>query len=138
MGYEDLRLAKDGNTGTYALTMRGAPGEEPTLDLAGFVYAYAGYPAWFDGGATTPEDIKSKKAKPIFTGDFKKGFETFVRWSKEYGPPGIATHTWVDMMNLYGQGKAAVLMPSAINGFAALGSTKDPNVKDHTAFAPSP
>jgi ABC-type glycerol-3-phosphate transport system substrate-binding protein len=131
-------LAKDGNTGTYALTMRGAPGEEPSLDLSGFVYAYAGYPAWFEGGAVTPEDIKANKAKPIFTGDFKKGFETFVRWSKEFGPPGIATHTWVDMMNLYGHGKAAVLLPSAINGFAALGSTQDPNVKEHTAFAPSP
>ena len=32
-------LAKDGNTTTYALTMRGAPGEEPSLDLTGFVYA---------------------------------------------------------------------------------------------------
>ncbi len=85
---------------------------------------------------TTPEEIKAKKAKPIFTGDFKPGFETFVRWSKEFGPPGIATHTWVDMMNLYGAGKAVVLMPSAINGFAALGGTKDENVKNHTAFAP--
>ena len=131
-------LAKDGITDTYALTMRGKAGEEPSLDLSGFVYAYAGYPAWFEGGAVTPDDIKAKKAKPIFTGDFKKGFETFVRWSKEFGPPGIATHTWVDMMNLYGQGKAVVLMPSAINGFAALGGTKDQNVKDHTAFAPSP
>ena len=34
----------------------------------------------------------------------RPGFETFVRWSKEFGPPGIATHTWVDMMNLYGAG----------------------------------
>jgi sorbitol/mannitol transport system substrate-binding protein len=131
-------LAKDGNTTTYALTMRGAPGEEPSLDLTGFVYAYAGYPAWFEGGAVTPEEIKANKAKPIFTGDFKAGFDTFVRWSKEFGPPGIATHTWVDMMNLYSQGQAVVLLPSAINGFAALGGTQDPNVKDHTAFAPSP
>jgi sorbitol/mannitol transport system substrate-binding protein len=131
-------LAKDGLTDVYPLTMRGAPGEEPSLDLAGFVYAYAGYPAWFEGGAVTPEEIKAKKAKPIFTGDFKPGFEAFVRWSKEYGAPGIATHTWVDMMNLYGAGKAAVLMPSAINGFAALGGTKDENVKNHTKFAPSP
>ena len=131
-------LAADGITDVYPLTMRGAPGEEPSLDLSGFVYAYAGYPAWFEGGATTPEEIKAKDAKPIFTGDFKPGFETFVRWSKEFGPPGIATHTWVDMMNLYGQGKAVVLMPSAINGFAALGGTQDANVKEHTAFAPSP
>ena len=29
-------------------------------------------------------------------------------------------------------------MPSAINGFAALGGTQDQNVKEHTAFAPSP
>jgi sorbitol/mannitol transport system substrate-binding protein len=131
-------LAKDGVTDVYPLTMRGAPGEEPSLDLAGFVYAYAGYPAWFEGGAMTPEEIKAKQAKPIFTGDFRPGFEAFVRWSKEFGPPGIATHTWVDMMNLYGQGKAAVLLPSAINGFAALGGTQDPAVKEQTGFAPSP
>src|SRR5262245_6062724 len=40
-------LAKDGVTDTYALTMRGKAGEEPSLDLSGFVFAYAGYPAWF-------------------------------------------------------------------------------------------
>ena len=61
-----------------------------------------------------------------------------MRWSQEFGPPGIATHTWVDMMNLYGAGQAVVLMPSAINGFAALGGTEDENVANHTAFAPSP
>lgn len=131
-------LEKDGITDVYPLTMRGASGEEPTLDLSGFVYAYAGYPAWFEGGATTPDEIKATKAQPLFNTDFKPGFETFVRWSQEYGPPGIASHTWVDMMNIYGQGKAVVLLPSAINGFAALGGTEDENVRDHSAYAPSP
>lgn len=131
-------LAADGITDVYPLTMRGAPGEEPSLDLNGFVYAYAGYPAWFEGGATTPDEIRDKGAKPIFTGDFRQGFETFVNWSREYGPDGIATHTWVDMMNLYGAGQAVVLMPSAINGFAALGGTENKDVSEHTAFAPSP
>jgi len=131
-------FAKDGVTNISVLTMRGAPGEEPSLDLAGFVYAFAGFPAWFEGGAVTPEEIKANKAKPIFTGAFRDGFETFVRWSREFGPPGIATHTWVDMMNIYGQGKAVVLMPSAINGFAALGGTENKDVKEHTAFAASP
>lgn len=131
-------FAVDGITDVYPLTMRGAPGEEPSLDLTGFVYAYAGYPAWFEGGVTTPEDIRETDAQPIFTGDFREGFETFVRWSQEFGPPGIATHTWVDMMNLYGAGQAAVLMPSAINGFAALGGTENEDVRNNTAFAPSP
>lgn len=131
-------LAKDGITDVYPLTMRGAPGEEPSLDLAGFVFAFAGYPAWFEGGATTPAEIKAKKAKPIFTGDFKKGFETFVNWAKDYGPPGIATHTWVDMMNLYGQGKAVVLLPSAINGFAGIPGSEVPAVKQFSAYGPSP
>lgn len=131
-------LAKDGMTDMYPLTMRGAPGEEPTLDLAGFVYAYAGYPAWFEGGPTTGEEIKAMKAKPIFTGDFKPGFEAFVNWSKEFGPPGIATHTWVDMMNLYAQGKAVVLMPSAINAFAGIPGSEINEVKEDSAFAPSP
>lgn len=131
-------LLADGITDVYALTMRGAPGEEPSLDLNGFVYAYAGYPAWFEGGAATPAEIKEKKAQPIFTGDFKAGFETFVRWSKEFGSPGIATHTWVDMMNLYAQGKAAVVMPSAINAFAGIPGSEIAAVKEHSAFAPSP
>ena len=131
-------LEADGITDVYPLTMRGAPGEEPSLDLSGFVYAYAGYPAWFEGGATTRDEIDAADARPIFTGDFRDGFETFVRWSQEFGPPGIATHTWVDMMNLYGAGQAVVLMPSAINGFAALGGTENEDVANHTAFAPSP
>jgi len=131
-------LEADGITDVYPLTMRGAPGEEPSLDLSGFVYAYSGYPAWFEGGATTPEEIRETNARPIFTGDFRDGFETFVNWSRDYGPDGIATHTWVDMMNLYGAGQAVVLMPSAINGFAALGGTENEDVANHTAFAPSP
>ncbi|GKY87404.1 extracellular solute-binding protein [Sinisalibacter aestuarii] len=131
-------FAADGITDVYPLTMRGAPGEEPSLDLNGFVYAYAGYPAWFEGGPTTPEEIKASKAQPIFTGDFKEGFSTFVNWSREYGPPGIAGHTWVDMMNLYAQGKAAILFPSAINAFAGIPSSEVPEVKEFSAFAPSP
>ncbi|MDF2373598.1 MAG: extracellular solute-binding protein [Rhizobiaceae bacterium] len=131
-------LAADGITDVYPLTMRGAPGEEPSLDLSGFVYAYAGYPAWFEGGPVTPEEIKATKAQPIFNGDFKPGFETFVRWSQDFGPPGIATHTWVDMMNLYAQGKAVVLMPSAINAFAGIPGSEIAAVKEHSKFAPSP
>ncbi|EAR51085.1 probable sorbitol-binding periplasmic protein [Oceanicola granulosus HTCC2516] len=131
-------LEADGIDDVYPLTMRGAPGEEPSLDLNGFVYAYAGYPAWFEGGAVTPEEIRETDAKPIFTGDFRDGFEAFVRWSRDYGPDGIATHTWVDMMNLYGAGQAAVLLPSAINGFAALGGSENEDVVNNTAFAPAP
>ncbi len=129
-------FARDGVTDVYPLTMRGAPGEEPTLDLAGFVYAMAGYPAWFEGGAVTPQQIRESKAKPIFTGDFRPGFEEFVKLAREYGPPGIATHTWVDMMNIYAQGKAAVLLPSAINGYAALTSTENQAVLENSDFAP--
>jgi ABC-type glycerol-3-phosphate transport system substrate-binding protein len=130
---------KDGLKNMYPVTMRGAPGEEPTLDLAGFVYAYAGYAAWFEGGALTAEEIQKNKAKPIFNSDdFKAGFKAFVDICKNYGPPGIATHTWVDMMNLYAAGKAAILMPSAINAYAALGITENEDVKKNTRFAKIP
>lgn len=131
-------LRGEGITDVYPVTMRGAPGEEPTLDVAGFVYAWAGYPAWFEGGAMTPDQIKEKKAMPIFTGDFAPGFGAFVEICQKYGPPGIATHTWVDMMNIYAMGKAAILMPSAINAYAALGVTEDEQVKKYTRFAKSP
>ncbi|MEM2010592.1 MAG: extracellular solute-binding protein [Nitrososphaerota archaeon] len=132
-------LKRDGLTDTYALTMRAGPGEEPTLDLAGFIYAYAGYPAWFEGGAIWPSEIKQNKAKPILdSSDFEAGFRAFTDWVKRFGPPGASTHTWVDMMNLYAQGKAAVLMPSAINGYAALGITQDENVKRYTKFMLTP
>jgi len=141
--YQVLEALKSGLRGegindVYPLTMRGAPGEEPTLDLAGFVYAWAGYPAWFEGGAMTPQEIKEKKAMPIFTGDFAPGFNAFAELSKKYGPPGISTHTWVDMMNIYAQGKAVMLLPSAINGYAALGVTEDENVKKYSKFAKIP
>lgn len=132
-------LKRDGKMDTYALTMRAGPGEEPTLDLAGFIYAYAGYPAWFEGGAIWPGEIKQNRAKPIFdSSDFEAGFRTFTDWVKRLGPPGASTHTWVDMMNIYAQGKAAVLMPSAINGYAALGITQDENVKRFTKFMLTP
>ena len=132
-------LRRDGITDVYALTMRAGPGEEPTLDLAGFIYAYAGYPAWFEGGAIWPGEIKQNKAKPIFdSSDFEAGFRAFTDWSKRFGPPGISTHTWVDMMNTYATGKAAVLMPSAINGYAALGITENENVKKYTKFMLTP
>ena len=129
----------DGIKDVYPVTMRGAPGEEPTLDLAGFVYAYAGYPSWFEGGAVTAKEIKKTKAKPIFTSDdFKAGFKAFVDICRDYGPPGAATHTWVDMMNIYAAGKAAILMPSAINAYAAQGGTENPDVKNNTRFAKIP
>jgi ABC-type glycerol-3-phosphate transport system substrate-binding protein len=131
-------LRGEGITDVHPVTMRGAPGEEPTLDLAGFVYAWAGYPAWFEGGAMTPSQIREKKAMPIFTGDFAPGFGAFVEICQKYGPPGISTHTWVDMMNIYAMGKAAILMPSAINAYAALGFTEDEKVKKYTRFAKIP
>lgn len=131
-------LAQDGKTNVYPITMRCAPGEEPTLDLTGFVYAWAGYPAWFEGGVITQEEIKQNKAKPIFTGDFAPGFNAYCNISKEYGPPGIASHTWVDMRNLYAADKAVILMPSAINAYAALSITENPDVKKSTRFAKIP
>jgi len=131
-------LEADDIDDVYPLTMRAGPGEEPSLDLTGFVYGYAGYPAWFAGGADTVEEIKAENARPDFTGAFRDGFEAFVNLAREYGPPGIATHTWVDMMNLYSQGKAVVLFPSAINGYAAITSTELQDVIDGSAFAPTP
>ena len=62
----------------YPITMRAAPGEEPSLDLLGFVYAYAGYPAIFEGGALTADEIKNTVAKPILNSeDFKAGFQAY-------------------------------------------------------------
>jgi ABC-type glycerol-3-phosphate transport system substrate-binding protein len=132
-------LEADGMKDVYPITMRGAPGEEPSLDLLGFVYAYAGYPAWFEGGPITAEEITAKKAQPIFTSkDFAQGFTTYADILKKYGPPGAATHTWVDMMTLYQQEKAVILMPSAINGYGAITFAEDKTLKDKSAFAPSP
>ncbi len=132
-------LEADGIDDVYPVTMRGAPGEEPSLDLLGFVYAYAGYPAWFEGGPVTAEEIKATSAQPIFTSDdFAKGFSAFADILQKYGPPGAATHTWVDMMNIYMQGNAAILMPSAINGYASLTFGDNETVLNNSAFAPSP
>jgi ABC-type glycerol-3-phosphate transport system substrate-binding protein len=122
----------------YPITLRAAPGEEPSLDLLGFVYAYAGYPAWFEGGALTPDDIKAKKAKPILNQDgFAEGFKAFTELVKECAPPGASTHTWADMMNIYAQGKAAMIFP-AINGYAAMGITEDENVKKYSKIFLTP
>ena len=42
------------------------------------------------------------------------------------------------MMNTYAAGKAAILMPSAINAYAAIGISENPDVKNNTRFAKSP
>lgn len=137
-----LRTLKDNfkkeNIDMYPVTMRGAPGEEPSLDLLGFVYAFAGYAAWFEGGPTTAAEIRRKKAKPIFTGDFKPGFAAFVNTLKNYGSPAASTHTWVDMLNMWDQGKAAVMLPSAINAYPARLTSKIEEVRTQSRLAPSP
>jgi len=137
---DDLKtgLEGEGITDVYPVTMRAAPGEEPALDLTGFVYAWAGYPAWFEGGVINPSEIKEKRARPIFNKDFAPGFRAYTDICKKYGPPGISTHTWVDMMNIYAQGKAVMLMPSSINGYAAISITENENVKKYTKFAKIP
>ncbi|MEM1574246.1 MAG: sugar ABC transporter substrate-binding protein [Candidatus Methanomethylicaceae archaeon] len=123
---------RDGLKDIYPITLRAAPGEEPSLDLCGFVYAYAGYVAWFENGAVTPSEIKAKKAKPILDKNgFAEGFKAFVEMCKKYCPPGVATHTWADMMYIYSEGKAAMIFP-AINGYAATGITKLEEVKKYS------
>lgn len=129
---------KKENLDVFPVTMRGAPGEEPSLDLLGFVYAYAGYPAWFEGGPRNAKQIRAKKAKPIFTGDFKPGFSAFVNTLKNYGSPAASTHTWVDMLNTWDQGKAAVMLPSAINAYPARLFSKVEEVRKESRLAPSP
>ncbi|MGH2399057.1 MAG: extracellular solute-binding protein [bacterium] len=139
---QTLKTLKDNfkkeNLDMSAVTMRGAPGEEPSLDLLGFVYAYAGYPAWFEGGPRTGAEIRRKRARPIFTGDFKPGFSAFVNTLKNYGSPAASTHTWVDMLNMWDQGKAAVMLPSAINAYPARLFSKIDDVKKESRLAPSP
>lgn len=122
----------------FPVTMRGAPGEEPSLDLCGFVYAYAGYAAWFEGGPVKRDEIRRKKAKPIFTGDFRKGFTAFVEILRKYGSPAASTHTWVDMLALWEQGKAAVMLPSAINAYPARLTSKIEAVRKESRLSPSP
>ena len=131
-------LEKDGITNISPVTMRAAPTEGVAIDIVGFVYAYAGYPAWFEGGAHTGEEIREKKAKPIFNEDFAPGFRAYTDIIKKYAPPGAATHTWVDMMNIYAQGTAVIQMPSTINGFAGLNVSENEDVVKHTRFAPAP
>jgi ABC-type glycerol-3-phosphate transport system substrate-binding protein len=118
--------------------MRAAPVQGPSIDIAGFVFAYAGYPAWFEGGPITAAEIKKNKARPIFNEDFAPGFRAFTDIIKKYGPPGAATHTWADMMNIYAQGTAVILIPSTINGFAGWNISEDENVVKYTKYAPPP
>lgn len=129
---------KSANVDMFPVTMRGAPGEEPSLDLLGFVYAYAGYPAWFEGGPRTAAEIRRRRARPIFNGDFRPGFTAFVNTLKNYGSPAASTHTWVDMLNMWDQGKAAVMLPSAINAYPARLFSKIDLVKKESRLAPSP
>jgi ABC-type glycerol-3-phosphate transport system substrate-binding protein len=131
-------LEEDGLTNMTPVTMRAAPTVGTSIDCVGFVFAYAGYPAWFEGGPLTADQIRKTKAKPIFNGDFAPGFKAYCDIVQKYAPKGAATHEWADMFNIYAQGTAVIQMPATINGFAGWAVSQNEDVVKYTKFAQAP
>lgn len=104
----------DGKTDIFGAISRGKAGEEPAIVVSGFAWAYGG--TWFQGGASTADEIKRKKAKPTFNSPgFLAGFKKYCDILKNYGPPGIKDYTWYEIIEDGKKGKAAIILNSGFN-----------------------
>lgn len=104
----------DGTIDIFGAVSRGKAGEEPAIVVSGFAWAYGG--TWFEGGASTSEEIKGKKAKPSFNSpQFLAGFKKYCDILRKYGPPGIKDYTWYELVEDGKKGKAAMILNSGFN-----------------------
>ncbi len=105
---------KDGKIDIYGAVSRGKAGEEPTIVVSGFAWAYGG--TWFEGGASTAGEIKSKQAKPTFNSpEFLAGFKKYCDILRMYGPPGIKDYTWYELVQDGKTGSAAIILNAGFN-----------------------
>jgi len=105
---------KDGKIDIYGAVSRGKAGEEPTIVASGFAWAYGG--TWFEGGASTAGEIKSKQAKPTFNSpEFLAGFKKYCDILRMYGPPGIKDYTWYELVQDGKTGSAAIILNAGFN-----------------------
>jgi multiple sugar transport system substrate-binding protein len=125
----------DGKTDVYGITMRARSGEEPTIDATGMTWAYGA--TWFAGNANTVEAIKANKALPTMnTPEFIAGYEEYAKLLQKWGPPESANWGWVECMNAFAQGKAAMhLAASSAYWYTRSTATFDPN---DIGIAPAP
>ena len=125
----------DGKTDIYGITMRARSGEEPTIDVTGMTWAYGG--TWFEGNAHTAEQIKSQKALPtVNSPEFIAGYEEYAKLLQNWGPPESANWGWVECMDTFAQGKAAMhLAASSAYWYTKQTSTINPD-DIGIAFAP--
>jgi multiple sugar transport system substrate-binding protein len=117
----------DGKIDVYGITMRARAGEEPTGDITAFTWAYGG--TWFEGNASTAEEIRANKAKPtVNSPEFIAGYEEYAKLLQKWGPPESANWSWVETMQAFAEGKAAMhLMASSAYWYTRSIATFDAN-----------
>jgi multiple sugar transport system substrate-binding protein len=125
----------DGKIDVYGITMRARAGEEPTIDITGLTWAYGG--TWFEGNANTVEEIKNNKARPtVNSPEFIAGYEEYAKLLQNWGPPESSNWGWVECMDSFAQGKAAMHL-AASSAYWYTRSTATINPED-IGIAPSP
>lgn len=104
----------DGRIDVYGVVSRGKAGEEPAIVVSGFAWAEGG--SWFEGGASTAEEIKRKKARPAFNSPrFQKGFTAYTEMMRRYGPPDSKNYTWYEIVRDGRAGRAAMILNCGFN-----------------------
>ncbi len=120
----------DGTIDLYGVAGRGRAGEEPAILVSGFAWAFGG--TWFEGGAATAAEIRTKKARPAFdTSAFRKGFTVYCDLLKRYGPPASQDYTWYELVQDGREGRVAMLLYSGFN----VGAVDRPDLKLHDRYA---
>lgn len=109
-----IDLDGDGKIDIFGAASRGKAGEEPTIVVSGFAWAYGG--TWFEDGASTADEIRRRKAKPTFNSpQFLAGFKKYCDLLRKYGPPGIKDYTWYEMIEDGKKGRAAMILNAGFN-----------------------
>jgi len=109
-----LDLSGDGKIDLFGAVSRGKAGEEPTIVVSGFAWAYGG--SWFEGGASTASEIRTKQAKPSFNSpEFIAGFKKYCDLLRKFGPPGIKDYSWYEIIEHGKKGTAAIILNSDFN-----------------------
>jgi ABC-type glycerol-3-phosphate transport system substrate-binding protein len=130
-----LDVNNDGKIDIYGTAHRAVRGEDSGLMAMGAAWMFG--TSVFEGKANTPELIKKNKAKPIVnTQPWIDCFTFFGELLSKYGPPGVTSYTWTQVMRDFKEAKLA--MDIDANYFVGLYNAADSKVSGKAGLALTP
>jgi len=97
----------DGIIDIYGIAMRSVRGEDSGLMCSGAAWSFGG--TWFEGGAATAKEIREKKARPsVNSKQWIDAFTFYGNLLSNYGPPGVTSYSWPEVMRDMEEGKLAM------------------------------